>query len=157
MNLKLLLSLVLLVVISSARGQYLSFDELSKIHTLDSVSLKQYCEEKKYVLKKVTTTKYSVSYSYRSADKKSVSFTRSFPNDPPGHVYVYYYLNNAKAYREIKTSAKAAGFTFDKKYAMPAASPDMQNEMERYVKDDVELEFEISNVGPGRYVVTLHK
>jgi hypothetical protein len=154
MKLTLLIAFAFTVT-STTHGQYLQFDDMLKIHSLDSISLKQFCADKGHDLKKVTGTNYSVSYTFQSKKKRSSYFTRTFPRDTSRQVQLYYYLNNAKAYRELKSSARAAGFVFSKKYALPARYPDMQNEVERYIKDALELDFEISNVGPGRYVVTL--
>src|SRR5215211_7930926 len=98
----LFLSLALFIVVSTARGQYLRFDDMLKIQSLDSTSLKQFCAEKRYEVKKVTETSHSVTYTFQSIDHKSVSFSRSFPRDPKAAVSLNYYLNNAKEYRQLK-------------------------------------------------------
>lgn len=152
-----LLFLILFIITSAAHGQYLRFDEVLQVQAMDSTALKQLCAQKQYDLVKVTENNYVFSYNFRCHDRKSVSFTKAFPKDPSADTYVFYYLSSGREFRKLKDAAKAAGFTLSDKYAMPARYPDMQGKKELYTKDGLELEFGISNVGPGRYVIILSR
>jgi hypothetical protein len=146
-----------LLFINSSFGQKLSLDEILTAYKLDSVSLRTFCNEKHFELTKVKEDNWIFSYTYQSTIDKKVSFIRTFPKDQSDKVFLYYYFDERKDYKNFKDSLKIKGFDKSKSYEMFPNNQNMSDYRERYITDNLELELCTTNFGGNRRTLLLYK
>lgn len=103
-----MLSLVLFSNLSP--GQSLSLNDIFKIHSPDSVSLRDFCIEKEFVLEMIDEDDWVFKYSITSNANKNLYIQRTFPKDKKDRAFVRYYFDAAQDYKKFEDSIKVREF-----------------------------------------------
>jgi hypothetical protein len=154
---KKVLIIFLVFFSTSSFGQKLSLDDLLTIYKLDSISLKTFCSERHFELLRQKEDNWIFSFTYQSTLDKNISFIRTYPKDQSDKVFLYYYFDEKKEYKNLKDSLKAKGFDNVKSYDMYPDDPNRSDYRERFVTESLEVELSTTNKSFNRRTLLLYK
>lgn len=146
-----------LFFINSSFAQKLSLDEILTAYQLDSVALSTFCKERKFELTGIKEDNWIFTYKYQSALDKKISFIRTFPKDQSDKIFLYYYFDEKKEYKNFKDSLSKKGFEKSKSYEMFPDSQNFSTYRERYLTADLQLELSTTNIGANKRALLLSR
>jgi hypothetical protein len=152
-----LLGLVFLAFTNLSFGQKLQLADILTVYKLDSISLKAFCEGRQFELVKVTEDNWIFSYTFQSKTDKKISLIRTFPKDHSDQIFLYYYFDDKKDYKNLKDSLKSNGFEKFRSYNIFPENPSMSDYREGFVTENLELELSTSNVESKHRALLLFK
>ncbi|MRG45073.1 hypothetical protein GFS24_08100 [Chitinophaga sp. SYP-B3965] len=120
-------------------GQQLPLEDIFKIYTSDSLSLKQYCAEKNFELIEVTEDAWVVFYNFRVNEK--ISFLKGYPKNQ-GTGSVHYNFSDYEDYKGFKKSIRQMGFNFEREQTNKVGNNSSNNFYYRDKTDDIILVIE---------------
>ncbi|GAB3425875.1 hypothetical protein [Niabella aquatica] len=135
---------------SCLNAQSFSAEDLLKIYTSNSDTLKQVCIRKDYFLQDSTFINNAKTYVFWSNDKNRLRFDASFLENGMNANSVNYWLKKRSELKELKKSFTGLGFKFvgNKDLRTPG-----NTFMERYVRDDIQVEIISSTANPPFWVI----
>ena len=138
-------------------GQDLSLDDIFKIHSLDSITLKKFCSEKNYALVNTTEDDWAYYYTFHSLDNNKLTVDRLFPKGEHAKPFVRYSFVTEKNYRDFESLIKARGFTRIKyKPVGKKIKTDISTKYYFNKVSKMEIGMEKYSIGPAKYAITLY-
>lgn len=138
----------------SSNAQILQFEDLFKIYTSDSLSVKQFCADKHFNLKEIKDNWAAVTYKFEASDNNKVTLEIIFPNDTTANsVRLNYWFDGKKDYSNFKKSFKTNGFVRQSIKQVPAP---VYTFAQRYKKENLQVEL-IQSASKPPYWLFLHK
>jgi hypothetical protein len=153
----LMYGLPLLLLSITCSAQKLELNDIIKIYTLDSLSLKTFSLEKKFRLDSVGEDHWINSYRFRSVTDPAISFIHTYPKDQSGEVFLYYYFDSKDDYKNFAKQVEKNGFEYIKYYELMPPGSKNKDLRERYDKGRLELELCKTNFGPYKYALLLYR
>jgi hypothetical protein len=137
-------------------SQSLSLEDIFKIHSLDSVPLKQFMIEKNYRLVMIDEDDWAFEYLFQSNVDEKKSVQRIFHKEGAGLPFVRYYFNNQQEYKIFENSIKEKGFTRFKDQSSLRKDP-TRISTKRFASDtsNLEIGLETDNRSSSKYALTL--
>lgn len=146
---------LLLFLSGNCVAQKLNLNDLIKAYTLDSLSLKNFCNGKQFRLEKISEDHWIHSYTFRSIQNDTISFIRTFPKSKAPYVFLYYYFNSDDDYLTFRNEALKAGFKLNKRYDLMRGKSVASDVRERFNKGTLQLELSTNNFDKTRHVLLL--
>ncbi len=142
-----------LLLCFSSFAQKLQLEDLLTIYHSDSTAVKQFCTDKKFILKQTRDAGASTSLRFEAADSSKTSVEVIFPKDTSTHnVQLNYKFGDKRAYNNFKKTFRKNGFT---KAGGKQPQAPFSAHAERYINKNIQLEFIRSDAKPP-YWIFLH-
>ncbi|KAA2245527.1 hypothetical protein F0L74_06090 [Chitinophaga agrisoli] len=131
-------------------------EDIFDMYPLDSISLKKACNDKDFSLVNIQEDHWIFSYTFRSNNKKEISFLRTFPKDTTASKHLQYHFLSYKSYNKLRKQIRENGFTFTREQKKDYGSVAYSREYYRNDVFEIALEEQLHQ-GPHSFTLMLYK